>query len=103
MKTTFSSHDYHQLSAFARAYLHEDFKLEHGTPEGALDDFRKHATPAQVAALTTELETFLNSAATVPFAQVQTWWTRDLGSAWLPSDKNQLLALQQRLKPDDTH
>lgn len=102
MKNTFSSRDYPQLSAFLRAYLHEDFKLEHGTPEGALDDFRKHATPAQVAALTNELQAFLNAAAAVPFAQAQTWWTRELGSAWLPSDKNQLLALQQRLKPDDT-
>jgi len=96
MKTPFAKHDYQHLSDFVRAYLHEDFKLEHGSVEGAADDFRKHAKPEQLAELAKELHAFMSAIEHVPFPQAQSWWTRELGSAWLPSDKNQIEMLLQR-------
>ncbi|MEI6236253.1 MAG: contact-dependent growth inhibition system immunity protein [Planctomycetota bacterium] len=97
MKKKFSKRDYATLSAFVRAYLHEDYVVEHATPEAALDAFRAVAAPEKVAALATELTAFLAAIESVPFTQAQNWWTHELGSAWFPSDKKQLIALQQRL------
>ena len=97
MKTVFLRRDYAHLSDFVRAYLHEDYTLEHATPEAALDAYCKSAAPEKVAAVSKELIAFLAVIESVPFAQAQNWWTHELGSAWLPSDKKQLIALQQHL------
>lgn len=97
----FSRGNYAQLSAFVRGYLHQDYIDDSGSPAGALDKFIQHAKPEQVRALAAELNAFIDAIAAVPFAQAQEWWTRELGSAWLPADKNELLALQRRLSRTD--
>ncbi|HLX63938.1 MAG TPA: contact-dependent growth inhibition system immunity protein [Planctomycetota bacterium] len=97
----FSRKDYPQLSAFVGGYLHQDYIDDSGSPAGALDKFIAQANPEQRRALTAEFGAFMNAIEAVPFAQAQEWWTRELGSAWLPADKNELLALQRRLSRTD--
>jgi hypothetical protein len=97
MKKNAVAEKYARLSAFLRTYLHEDFQLEYGSAENAADNFRDSAGPEKTAAVAHELAEFLSAAEAVPFKQAQTWWTRELGSAWLPSDTNQIRALHRRL------
>ena len=102
MKTSFAFHEHKQLSAFFGAYLHQDFDLDYATPEAAFDDFKKHAPPEQFAAFGTEFKAFMTAVEHAPFADVQNWWVHKMGSGWMPSDKNKLLALQKRLDLADT-
>ena len=102
MKPSFHAKNFPQLAAFVRAYLHEDFKLEHSTPEGALDDFKRHATPKEWSDLKSDFRNFMTAIEHVPFTKAQEWWTRELGSAWLPAEKSLLVKLQQRCDTVDT-
>lgn len=99
--SSFNAADYPHLSAFLRSYLHEDFKEEHGSAPGAMDEFCYHAHKRERDALKSEFDAFLNLAERRPFAQVRQWLTEGLGSAWLPPDKNALLALQTVLNQAD--
>lgn len=97
----FSAADFPQLQEFLRGYLHEDFKEEHGSALGALDEFCYSATKRERQALKRDLDAFVTLIAGKPFDKVRDWWTRDLGSAWLPPDKKALLALQAQLNQAD--
>jgi hypothetical protein len=102
MKNSFAFHDHKQLSAFFGAYLHQDFDLDYATPEAALDDFKKHSTQEQFAAFATEFQAFMAAVEHASFAEVQSWWVHKMGSGWMPSDKNTLLALQKHVVLADT-
>lgn len=97
----FNAADYPQLSHFARAYLHEDYKEEHGSAPGAMDEFCFVAHKRERDAVKDELKAFLKLTEKRQFDTVREWWTDGLGSAWLPPDKNALLALQTVMKEAD--
>lgn len=97
----FNAENFPQLSAFARAYLHEDYKEEHGSAPGAMDEFCYVAHKRERDAVKEELKAFMKLAIGRPFDRVRDWWTDGLGSAWRPPDKNALLALQTVMKETD--
>jgi len=97
----FDPADFPHLGEFARAYLHEDFKEEHGSAPGAMDEFCFVAHKRERDAVKLELKAFLKLAEGRSFERVRGWWTEGLGSAWLPPDKNALLALQTAMKQAD--
>jgi hypothetical protein len=90
---------YPALRAFARAYLHEDFEPEHGTPEAALEAFLSAATPAERRALRGEAGRLDRRIAGWPVARVRALLQDELGSAWWPvrtRDVRSLLARATR-------
>lgn len=97
----FSAADFPQLQEFLRGYLHEDFKEEHGSALGALDEFCYSASKREREALKRDLDAFMALIVGKPFERVRDWWTRELGSAWLPPDKKALLGLQAQLNQAD--
>lgn len=97
----FSAENFPHLTSFARGYLHEDYKEEHGSAIGAMDEFCYVAHKRERDSLKREFEAFLKFAENRTFEKVRNWWTRDLGSGWLPPDKKALLALQALLNQAD--
>lgn len=82
-----------QLESFFSGYLQEDFRVEYGSPEGALRAWRMDATVKESQQLDQEAERLLAAAATTPFDTIAAFVRRDLGSAWRPSDVARLQAL----------
>lgn len=76
---------YPALRAFARAYLHEDFEAEHGTPEAALEAFLGAATAAERRALGGEAGRLDRRIAGWPVARVRALLRDELGGAWWPA------------------
>jgi len=79
------SERYPALSAFARAYLHEDLEAEHGTAEAALDAFLAATRPAERKALAAEAVRLGRRIADWPVARVRELLRDELGAAWWPS------------------
>ena len=82
-----------QLESFFSGYLHEDFLVEYGSPEGALRRWRGDASPRESQQFDREAERLLKAAATLPFDTIAAFVRRDLGSAWRPSDVARLQKL----------
>jgi hypothetical protein len=85
-----------QLASFFGDYLHEDFRVEYGSPEGALRAWRMDATAKDSQQLDQEAERLLAASATTPFDTIAAFVRRDLGSAWRPSDVARLQGLFAR-------
>lgn len=52
--------DYPALENFLAAYFHQDWAMEHDTPEAVVDYYRSSEAPAQVAATRDELARLLD-------------------------------------------
>jgi hypothetical protein len=76
---------YPALRAFARAYLHQDFEPEHGTPEAALEAFLGVATAAERRTLGGEAVRLDRRIAGWPVARVRALLQDELGCAWWPA------------------
>ena len=74
------------LMQFLSGYLHEDFVLDHKTPEGARDAFLKDANARERAAVADEFERFLATAQTLSWANVRSGFSA-LGGAWTPKSR----------------
>lgn len=79
------SERYPALSAFARAYLHEDLEAEHGTAEAALDAFLSAARPTEKKALAAEATRLGRRIADRPVSRVRELLRDELGAAWWPA------------------
>jgi hypothetical protein len=79
-----------QLQSFFSGYLHEDFLVEYGSPEGALRAWRMDASTKESQQLDREAARLLEAATNLPFDRVAAFVRRDLGSSWRPSDKPRL-------------
>ena len=74
------------LTQFLSGYLHQDFVLDHKTPEGARDAFLKDANARERAAVAGEFEQFLSSGQTLSWADLRTGFSA-LGGAWTPKSR----------------
>lgn len=84
--------DYAALSSFLSGYLHEDFFLEHRTPDGAMGAFCMHASPCTRSALRMDCERFLRATKDWPLRDVKKAM-RELGGAWAPRSRAALETL----------
>lgn len=90
--TLSASERFPALAQFVAGYLHQDFVAEHGTPAGAVLAFLKDANDEERAAFRAEARQFLEAAAFRRWADV-TQTFADLGGAWLPQSRADLLTL----------
>jgi hypothetical protein len=81
------------LESFFSRFVHEDFLVDYGSPEGALRAWRLEASAKESQQFDREAELLLAAAATVPFDAIAAFIRRGLGSAWRPSDKARLQKL----------
>ena len=86
------------LSNFARAYLHEDFEAEYGSPAGAAAAFAADASETERADLTREIEHLTTTATRWSLAALQRFMTREIGGAWRPESVEDVRALVPALK-----
>ena len=84
---------FRQLESFFSGYLHEDFLMEYGSPEGALRAWRLDASTKESQQFDREAERLLKAAHALPFDTIAAFVRRDLGSAWRPSDAVRLQKL----------
>lgn len=90
--TLSASERYPALAQFVAGYLHEDFVTEHGTPAGAVLAFVKDANDDERAAFRSDARRFLEAAAFGRWTEVTEAFA-DLGGAWLPQSRADLLTL----------
>jgi hypothetical protein len=84
-----------RLADFASGYLHQDYALEHVTPERARDAFLDAADSVERDHFAAEAARFLDATADAPWEDVRHAWAA-LGSAWTPPDRG---ALERLLTP----
>jgi hypothetical protein len=84
---------YPQLESFFSRYVHEDFLVDYGSPEGALRAWRLEASPKESQQFDREAERLLDAASKMPFDTIAAFVRRGLGSAWRPSDRARLQKL----------
>jgi hypothetical protein len=77
-------HEFPALTAFLRAYLHEDFPEEHGTTRAATIAFRRDATLGERQQLTVEITRLIEAAGTLPVHRLRQFVTQELGCGWEP-------------------
>lgn len=83
---------YPALSSFLSSYLHEDFFLEHRTPDRAMGAFCLTASDGQRRALREECERFLAATKDLAWKDVK-HALRGLGSSWAPKSRSALEAV----------
>ena len=84
-----------EFPALARAfggYLHEDFAVQYGSPEAALQAFREDASPAEWRRFQREVTRLLRLASSTEFDDVCLLLQR-LGSRWTPPSREAVIAL----------
>lgn len=86
--------DYPALSQFLAGYLHEDFVLDHKTPEGARDAFLKDANAKERAAVRKDLERFLAEGDAAAWSAVRSDFSA-LGGAWTPKSRAALTSFAE--------
>lgn len=87
---------YPALAQFLAGYLHEDFVLDHKTPEGARDAFLRDANARERAAVRKELAQFLAEADQRVWSEVRNGFS-ELGGAWAPKSRAALAAFAEGL------
>lgn len=81
-----------RLAEFAAGYLHQDFTLDHETPEQALRAFFDDANADERQALREELTRFREAASEATWADAREAFEA-LGGAWRPRSRAALEAL----------
>lgn len=88
-----------RLSEFMAGYLHQDFELDHKTPEGALRAFLGEANDEERAVLRAELDRFREAAKDASWVDVKEALDA-LGGSWRPRSRaalDELLHLPAKL------
>ena len=88
--------DFPALRDFLAGYLHEDFVLEHGTPENAVRAFRADADPGELDSVQRDAARFAQAIEDWPWADAR-GALRRLGAAWVPGSRSALDALLTNL------
>jgi hypothetical protein len=73
------------LVAFARAYLHEDVIVEHGTAAEAAAAFARDASPDERRQLVDDLNRLARALDGRPADRVARFFTDELRAAWTPT------------------
>lgn len=90
--------EYPALSQFLAGYLHEDFVLDHKTPEGARDAFLKDANAKERSAVRKDLERFLADSNAETWSAVRTDFS-GLGGSWAPKSRAALASFAEGFQP----
>ena len=88
-----SARDVPALAGFARAYLHQDVLIEHGSAAEALRAFCRDSTGPEQAALTSDFARLIAAAADWPAHALARWFRDDLGAAWSPDSFDDVVEL----------
>lgn len=91
-KGALDASEFPALEQFLSGYLHQDFVLEHKTPQGALRAFLADAAREERDALFEELARFLTRSRGMAWNDVRQAFLA-LGSAWNPPSRAVLSAL----------
>lgn len=91
---------YPALAAFLGGYMHQEFRLVHGSARGAAEAFLAEASAAHLNLLRAELERLERSLNGKPLS---TWRAAllELGGAWWPRSMREVRALIRALAPGD--
>lgn len=91
---------YPALAAFLDGYLHQEFRLVHGSARGAAQAFLHDAGPVQVNLVRAELQRLERSLDGEPLS---TWRAalQELGGAWWPRSMREVRALIRVLATGD--
>jgi hypothetical protein len=79
-----------ELRRVFSAYLHEDFRVEAGTPETALRTFWTDAAPDERRRFQREAERFIAQTASLDLAGLRAL-VHDLGCRWVPPSREALV------------
>ena len=93
-----SASRFSMIRTLLRGYLHEDFVAKHGSAEGAVRAFCTDASPADVWKLAAEWRMLSVNTANWTVGEISAFLTKDLGGAWVPQSKRELVQLFQVLK-----
>lgn len=91
--------EFPELERVFSGYLHEDFAVEYRTPDAALRAFRTDASPAEWRRFQREAKRLAGLANHLDFEEVRELLQR-LGSRWMPSSRDALIALLTSLQAD---
>ena len=89
------------LTAFARAYLHEDVLAEYGSVTAAAAAFVRDASSSERQAVTRELERVARALNDRSAAEMSEFFSDTVRAGWTPSSRRQLRQLIARLKKGD--
>jgi|SRR5690349_4892863 CdiI immunity protein len=89
--------EFSALEGFLAAYLHEDFREEHATPDDALAEFLEDATSDDVTRLARDWRLFQARVAPLVEGARLHILTHTLGSAWSPQHFADVEALFAKL------
>ena len=84
------------LTAFVRAYLHEDVAAEYGTATRAADAFCRDASAAERQGVARELERVARALDTRPAEEITRFFEDTLRAGWAPSSQQELRVLIER-------
>lgn len=91
--------DYPALSAFLRAYLHQDFADAHGCPREAARAYRRAASPADWDALLRDWHRFLRAHRGAGLDEARAHLRDSLGCGWHPRRWHDLARLLPKPSP----
>jgi hypothetical protein len=97
---TLRAPDLPALTAFARAYLHEDVIAEYGTAAGAAAAFARDADEEERRLLADDLERLASVARRWPAARLTRFFVIELASAWAPASLAELDGLMSSVRRD---
>jgi hypothetical protein len=81
---------YDTLRSFFRGYLHQDYRLEHGSAEEAARAYRSAASGAELIAVASEWAEFGAAVRRLRWRDVKVALVRELGSSWQPASRREL-------------
>jgi len=85
---------FRELRRVFAGYLHEDFVVEHGTPDAALRAFLVDASVAERRRFSREVSRFLEETSALPMEDVRNLLAR-MGSRWAPASRDALVRTLQ--------
>ena len=92
-RPSISAADVPALARFARAYLHQDVLIEHGSAAEAVRAFCRDATEAERVALETDFARLITAAGDWAPVTLVRWFRDELGAAWSPGSFDDLVGL----------
>lgn len=81
---------YGTLRSFFRGYLHQDYRVEHGSAEEAARAYRSAASETDLLAVGSEWAEFDAAAKQLRWRDVKLALARELGSSWQPASRREL-------------
>jgi hypothetical protein len=94
-----TSGDLPALQSIARGYLHQDVMIDHDNVIGAARAFTTDASPDERRAAIADLRRLVDLSRRWTAKRLERFFRDELGAAWSPRSKGDLLALLDALEP----